>query len=62
MAMPTLDLVAFHWWDYADQGYRDLLQHAVALMGPQEEDSADGTVGRAARAHRHPGRRRVRDA
>jgi aryl-alcohol dehydrogenase-like predicted oxidoreductase len=32
MAVSTLDLVAFHWWDYSDLRYRHLLLHATSLV------------------------------
>src|SRR5271157_2144741 len=31
MGMETLDLLQFHWWDYADQNYLEALQHLDAL-------------------------------
>ena len=43
MAMPTLDLVAFHWWDYSDLRYRDMLSHAAVLTMPQSQDGSDIT-------------------
>src|SRR5581483_10610507 len=27
MGVPTLDLLQFHWWDYADRRYREALKH-----------------------------------
>lgn len=31
MATPTLDMLQFHWWDYADPRYLDALGHLAAL-------------------------------
>jgi aryl-alcohol dehydrogenase-like predicted oxidoreductase len=31
MAAPTLDLLQFHWWDYADRRYLDALRHLSDL-------------------------------
>jgi aryl-alcohol dehydrogenase-like predicted oxidoreductase len=33
MDMPTLDLLQFHWWDYADRRYLDALAHLADLRG-----------------------------
>lgn len=39
MQSETLDLVAFHWWDYDDKRYLDLLQNAQILTMPQADGS-----------------------
>jgi aryl-alcohol dehydrogenase-like predicted oxidoreductase len=33
MGMPALDLLQFHWWDYADARYLDALRHLADLRG-----------------------------
>jgi aryl-alcohol dehydrogenase-like predicted oxidoreductase len=32
MAVPTLDLLQFHWWEYGDPGYLDALKHLADLQ------------------------------
>jgi aryl-alcohol dehydrogenase-like predicted oxidoreductase len=32
MGVESLDLLQFHWWDYADAGYLDALDHLAALQ------------------------------
>jgi len=32
MGVETLDLLQFHWWDYADAGYLDALRHLAGLQ------------------------------
>ena len=36
-----LDMVQFHWWDYSDKRYLQLLQSATVLAEPL---SSDGSV------------------
>ena len=31
MGVDRLDLLQFHWWDYADPGYLDALKHLADL-------------------------------
>jgi aryl-alcohol dehydrogenase-like predicted oxidoreductase len=33
MAMDTLDLLQFHWWDYGDRRYLDALAHMTDMVG-----------------------------
>ncbi|KAL5583171.1 hypothetical protein UlMin_015613 [Ulmus minor] len=33
MDVPSLDMLQFHWWDYANSGYLDALKHLTDLKG-----------------------------